>query len=357
MQRTRNLSAATPTVESEAVLPLAESDSVRSPRRHSRLRGLFVRPEAGGALTAVVIYIFFAIVGQGGGFDTQDATASWLTNAAELGIVAIPLSLLMIAGEFDLSIGSVVGATSITVAMTTGYFGLSPWVGIAFAVVMGVIVGAVNGLIVVKTRVPSFIVTLAMMLMLAGLALFVSSAVTGAASISATPTGSAKAIFAGSFHGYKTAIVFCLVILVIATYTLQRTRFGNWLYATGGNLATARMMGVPTDRVKISLFIATSLGGVLVGVIQTLTFSNGSITLGSQYVFTGIAAAVIGGVLLTGGYGSAVGTIFGALTYGIVSLGVFYLGWDADLTQLFIGILLLIAVLTNSRLQRLAIGR
>ncbi len=318
---------------------------------------LFIRPEAGGALTAIVIYIFFAIVGQGGGFDTQDATASWLTNAAELGIVAIPLSLLMIAGEFDLSVGSVVGATSITVAMTTGYFNLSPWVGIGISIVMGLVVGAINGIIVVRTKLPSFIVTLAMMLMLAGLALFVSSSVTGAASISASPTGSAKTIFAGSFHGFKTSIIFCIVILAIATYVLQRTRFGNWLFATGGSQSTARMMGVPTGRVKITLFIATSLGGVLVGIIQTLTFSNGSITLGSQYVFTGIAAAVIGGVLLTGGYGSAIGTVFGALTYGIVSLGVFYLGWDADLTQLFIGILLLIAVLTNSRLQRLAIGR
>lgn len=329
-----------------------------TPRRRSNMiSGLIAKPEAGGALTAIVIYAFFAIVGQGGGFNTVEATASWLSNAAELAVVAIPLGLLMIAGEFDLSIGSVVGATSITVAIVTGYLQLSPWLGIGIAAVIGVAVGLVNGLIVVKTRVPSFIVTLAMMLILAGLAIFVSSSVTGAASISAAPSGIAKAVFAGQWNGFGTSILFGAAILVVATVVLRATRFGNWVYATGGNEATARMMGVPTARVKITLFIATSLGGVLVGVIQTLTFSNGSISLGSQYVFTGIAAAVIGGVLLTGGYGSAIGIVFGALTYGIVSLGVFYLGWDSNLTQLFIGVLLLLAVFANSWLRRRALGR
>jgi len=107
----------------------------------------------------------------------------------------------------------------------------------------------------------------------------------------------------------------------------------------------------------VILFICSSLGAVLAGVIETLTFNNGNITLGSAYVFTGIAASVIGGVLLTGGYGSPVGTVFGALTYGIVSLGVFFLGWNADLTELFIGLLLLLAVLANHRLRQLALGR
>jgi len=326
-------------------------------RLNSRIRSLLGRPEAGGAITVVVIYVFFAIVGQEGGFTTLDATASWLSNAAELGIIAIPLGVLMIAGEFDLSVGTVVGATSITVAIVTGYFDMSPWLGIGIAAVIGVLVGLVNGVIVVRTKLPSFIVTLAMMLILAGLAIFVSSSITGAASISAAPTGAAKDIFAGEWNGFGTSIVFCGVLLVIATVMLQKTRFGNWIYATGGNESTARMMGVPTARVKILLFIGSSLGAVLVGVIQTLTFSNGSISLGSQYVFTGIAAAVIGGVLLTGGFGSAIGAVFGALTYGIVSLGVFYLGWDANLTQLFIGILILVAVFLNARLRRLAVGR
>ncbi|WP_375388140.1 ABC transporter permease [uncultured Amnibacterium sp.] len=316
-----------------------------------------MRPESGGAITAVLIFIFFAVVGQSGGFLSVDATASWLSNAAELGVVAIPLSMLMIAGEFDLSIGSVVGLTSITVATVSGYFQSSAWIGVAISAVLAVIVGLVNGVIVVKTKLPSFIVTLAMMLMLAGLTLFAANALTGASTVTAGVTPSAQAVFAGSWNGFKTSIVWCVVLVLIATFVLRRTRFGNWIYATGGSEATARSQGVPTDRVKITLFVATSLGAVLVGTIQTLLFANGSVTLGSQFVFSGIAAAVIGGVLLTGGYGSAVGAVFGSLTYGIVSLGVFYLGWDTNLTQLFVGVLLLLAVLTNSRLRRLAIGK
>ena len=124
--------------------------------------------------------------------------------------------------------------------------------------------------------------------------------------------------------------------------------------------ATARPRGLPacrSARVKIMLFICTALGAVLTSTLQTLTFQNGNVTLGSQYVFTGIAASVIGGVLLTGGYGSPLGTVSGALTYGIVSLGVFFLGWNADLTEFFIGLLLLLAVLANHRLRLMAMGR
>ena len=142
-----------------------------------------------------------------------------------------------------------------------------------------------------------------------------------------------------------------------AIYVMERTSFGNWVYATGGNVVTARLAGVPTDRVKVILFILSSLGAVLVGTIETYNFQNGSITLGAQYVFSGIAACVIGGVLLNGGYGSLLGTAFGATTYGIVSLGVFFLGWNADLTELFIGMLLLLAVIANNRLRTLALGR
>lgn len=138
---------------------------------------------------------------------------------------------------------------------------------------------------------------------------------------------------------------------------MQRTPFGNWVYATGGNQQTARLAGVPINRVKIILFVCTALGAALTGILETLTFQNGNITLGSQYVFTGIAACVIGGILLTGGYGSPVGTVSGALTYGIVSLGVFFLGWNADLTEFFIGLLLLLAVLANHRLRQMAMGR
>jgi simple sugar transport system permease protein len=327
------------------------------PRRPNVLTGLLRRPEAGGALSALLCFAFFAIMAWDNGFLSPLGVADWLATASELGIVAAPIGLLMIAGEFDLSVGSVVGATSMIVAIVCGYFDYSPWLGFLIAAAFGALVGLANGLIVTRTKLPSFIVTLATMMMVTGGMLGLSIVLTGSTSISATPSGSAELVFASNYRQFHVSILHWIVVTAAASYVMQNTIFGNWVYATGGNAQTARLAGVPVERVKVVLFICASLGGVLAGTIETLTFKNGNITLGSQYVFTGIAAAVIGGVLLTGGYGSPIGIIFGALTYGIVSLGVFFLGWNADLTELFIGLLLLLAVLANHRLRQWAMGR
>ncbi len=316
-----------------------------------------LRPEAGGVASAVLVFAFFAVFAGENGFLSPLGTANWLDSAADLGIVAVAVGMLMIGGEFDLSVGSVVGAASMIVAICMGYFALDPWVGIVLAFAFAGLVGLVNGLLVIRTRLPSFIVTLATMLMVMGGMLGVAIALTGSSSLSATPSGLAKLLFAAKFREFHVSILQWIVLSTLATYAMHRTVFGNWVYATGGNAQTARLAGVPVARVKVILFICASLAAALSGVNETLSFQNGNITLGAQYVFTGIAAAVIGGVLLTGGYGSPVGTMFGSVTYGIVSLGVFYLGWNSDLANFFIGLLLLLAVLANHRLRELAMGR
>jgi simple sugar transport system permease protein len=321
------------------------------------VRRLLLRPEAGGFVSAVIVFLVFAILAGTKGFLGELGTADWIDAASQLGIIALPVGLLMMAGEYDLSVGSVVGATSITVAICHGYYALSPWIGVAIAFIVAGIIGFVNGMIVVKTKLPSFIVTLAMMLMVAGGALGISNLITQASNITATPSGVARVLFASSWNAFDISVVWWVLLVGVTTYLLQRTRFGNWIYATGGNLQTARLAGVPTNRVKVSLFIASSSGAALVGIIETLTYSNGNVTLGANYVFSAIAAAVIGGVLLSGGYGSTVGIVFGSVTYGVVSLGVFFLGWDADLTQLFVGLFLLLAVLANNKLRQLAMGK
>jgi simple sugar transport system permease protein len=334
----------------------AASGEVPAARPHF-LRRFLLRPEAGGAISALVVFIFFAVLAGQNGFLTVLGTADWLDTASELGIIAVPIGMLMIAGEFDLSIGSVVGASSMIVAICAGYYSLSPWVGVGLAFAAAAGIGFVNGLIVVWTKLPSFIVTLATMLMITGGMLGISIALTGSTSISAIATGSAAVLFTSKWQELHVSILYWLVLTAIATWVMQRTPFGNWVYATGGNGTTARLAGVPLERVKVILFMCSSLGAALAGTIETLTFQNGNITLGSAYVFTGIAASVIGGILLTGGYGSPVGSVFGSLTYGIVSMGVFFLGWNADLTELFIGLLLLLAVLANHRLRLIAMGR
>lgn len=331
-------------------------DGGSSGRRPRMAGGILRRPEAGGAISAILVFAFFAILAGNSGFLSPLGTAYWFDTASELGIIAVPVGMLMIGGEFDLSVGAVVGATSMIVAICSGFFGLPGWVGVSIAAVVGAGIGLINGMIVVRTRLPSFIVTLSTMLMVTGGVLGISIALTGSSSISAIPSDFVGTVFAFKWQEFHISIVHWAIIVGVAIWVMERTEFGNWVYATGGNLQTARLAGVPTDRVKIILFVCSSLGGVLVGIIETFNFQNGSITLGAQYVFSGIAACVIGGVLLTGGYGSLLGTAFGAVTYGIVSLGVFFLGWNADLTELFIGLLLLLAVIANNRLRTIAMG-
>ncbi|MGN6090547.1 MAG: ABC transporter permease [Actinomycetales bacterium] len=273
-----------------------------SPPPHTALRRrLVARPEAGGAVSAVLVFAFFAILGGGNGFLGNLGTANWLNTAAELGIVAVPVAMLMIAGEFDLSVGAMVGTGSICVGITTGGYGLSPWIGIVLALLVAVVVGTVNGLVVVRTGLPSFIVTLATMMMLTGAALAVSIFTTGSSNVSATSSGLSHALFASVANNFGVAVIWWLIVLLLGTWVMTRTRFGNWAYATGGNAGVARLVGVPTGLVKTVLFVATSLCAALSGVIQTLSLGNANVTLGGAYIFQAIAAAVIGGVLLTGG--------------------------------------------------------
>jgi simple sugar transport system permease protein len=137
---------------------------------------------------------------------------------------------------------------------------------------------------------------------------------------------------------------------------LTQTRFGNWIFATGGNADAAKGAGVPTRRVKTTLFMATGFAAALVGVIQAIEFNIGNAGAGQGYVFQAPIVAVIGGVLLSGGYGSAVGVFLGTVIYGVISVGIFYTGWSTDWVAMFLGILLLLAVSTNNYFRRLAMS-
>ncbi|WP_322092851.1 ABC transporter permease [Paraburkholderia bannensis] len=302
----------------------------------------------------IVVYAFFAFAGQGG-FLTVTGTASWMNTAAELGVLAVPVGILMIAGEFDLSVGSVVGASSMVVSIGNGYYGWPIWVAIVAALLVGAFVGLVNGLITVKTGLPSFIVTLAGLFIVAGAALGLSRFFVGTTAVTLSPQGSAKAIFGAQVAGFHGSILWWLAITGITTWILARTPYGSWIYATGANRNAARSAGVPTDLVKISLFMGSSIAAALVGVLQTIQYSGGDVTYGRDFVFAAPVASVIGGVLLTGGYGSAIGVFLGCVIFGVVNLGIFYTGWNSDWAQLVLGALLLLAVLGNNYFRRLAL--
>jgi simple sugar transport system permease protein len=309
----------------------------------------------GPAIAWLIIFAFFAIVGGENGFLTSSGTAGWLNIAAELGIIAIPVGLLMMSGEFDLSTGSMVGAASIIVAVGKSYYGISSEAAIAIALILAILVGTFNATLVERTKLPSFIVTLASNMVLMGTALGLSRLLAGTSTISMKDEGWAKDAFATKFGDFNISIGWWIFASVLAAWVLRRTPFGNWVLATGGNLDGARRAGVPVGRVKLVLFIWTAVSSAFVGVLTTFEFNQGNATTGQGYVFQGAIAAVIGGVLITGGFGSVLGIVFGTMIYGVVSLGLFYTGWSTDWLSTFVGALLVIAVITNNVVRQKAL--
>ena len=320
------------------------------------LRRAMRRPETGAFVAAVLLYLFFVAQTTGTGFASIKGTESWLNPAAELGIIAMPVGLLLIAGEFDLSIGSMVGASGMVVAIGSGHYDLPLTVSVLLALVLAVGVGLFNGILVVRTGLPSFIVTLAANFLLAGMALGISAALTGTSTVSFAADGIVKSLFGSSAGEGHVSILWWLAVAIVAAWLLSKTRPGNWIYAIGGNSDTARSAGVPVARVKVLLFVFAALASALVGIIQAVEFESGNATNGQGFVFEAPIACVIGGVLLGGGYGSATGIFLGTLTYGVIDIGIFYAGWSTSWVQAFLGALLLAAVLANSVFRNLALS-
>jgi simple sugar transport system permease protein len=315
-------------------------------------RALINRPELGAVTGAILVWILFAVLAGDRGFLTLRGTATYLEVAAQVGIVGSAVALLMIAGEFDLSVGSMVGAAGMIVAIGIGEFGWPVWLAILAAFAFALVIGFINGYIVVRTRLPSFIVTLGTLFILRGLTIGVTRTVVGSTQVGGlnaqTEGDFISALFTTQIGPFDAAIVWWLGLAAVATYVLMRTTFGNWIFGTGGNPIAARNVGVPVGRVKIMLFMATAASAALLAVIQVLGAGSGDVLRGEQKEFEAIITAVIGGTLLTGGYGSAIGAIFGALTLGITRQGLFFAGISSDWYQAFLGVLLLSAVLVNN---------
>jgi simple sugar transport system permease protein len=321
----------------------------------SQIRRLLRRPEAGALFAAIAVYAFFAAATRETNFVSFDGTAAWLNSAAELGIIGVAVGVLLIAGEFDLSIGSVLGASSIALAIGVRLFHADIWIMVAIVLAGSAFIGLINGVMVVRTGLPSFIVTLATLLGVSGAGLGLSRLLTNTTTVSMTAPPIAQALFAGRLGQANIAIAWWIFITAATALVLGKTAFGNWIYATGGNMEAARRSGVPTSRVKITLFVATAVAASLVGVIQAMEFHSGNAANGQGYVFQAPIVAVIGGVLLGGGYGSPLGIFLGCVIYGVISVGIFYTGWSTDWIQLFLGALLLAAVMANSYFRRLAL--
>jgi simple sugar transport system permease protein len=329
--------------------------------RVNPLRRFLVRPETGAIAGSVAVWIFFALVAGSSGFVTMRGTSSYLSVASELAIQAVPVALLMIGGEFDLSVGSTVGACGMAIAILTTQYGWNVWAAILVALILAVLIGLLNGYLVLRTGLPSFIVTLGTSYILLGMTTGLTTVLTGLTVVSgvdqAPGFSSAHAIFATALGGgqqFPIEMLWALALGVLATWLLLRTRFGNWIFGVGGDTNAARNIGVPVTRVKLLLFIGTALGSCLLAIIQVMTFTSADVLRGQGNEFYAIVSAVIGGVLLTGGYGSAIGAMFGALAFGIVEEGIVFAGVDADWYKAVVGVILLLAVLLNSYVRKLA---
>ncbi|RCW86773.1 ABC transporter permease [Paracoccus lutimaris] len=317
---------------------------------------LIRRPESGAFLGMVFVFVFFAIFG-GRNFTSFAGAASWLNVAANLGIIAIPIGFLMIAGELDISIGAMVPAASMSMGIISGHYGLPIPVGILMTLGFAVVIGWINGIMVVRTAVPSLIVTMGTLFAVTGLTLFLSILLTNTTAVAMNPPAWAKAIFGGFyFNSYQVIIVWWLGLTALYVYFLHFSPWGNWLFAMGGDKESARNAGIPTTKFTIGLFILSSVSAAFVGLCQTILFNSAQVSTGMSFIFNAIISVVIGGVLLTGGFGSVIGIFFGTLTFAMVNQGIYFTDFDRNLSSLIIGVMLLIAVLMNNTFRQMALS-
>jgi simple sugar transport system permease protein len=325
-------------------------------RRAGLFRRLLSRPELGAVAGAILVWVFFSLVAGNRGFFTLDGTASYLAVASELGILAVAVCLLMIAGEFDLSIGSIIGASGMVIAMLNVEYGWPLWAAILMAIAFSLVAGFLNGLVVVWTKLPSFIVTLASLFIFRGLTIGVTRLVTGRTQVGGVDTDAPVVswLFGGEIGRFPISIVWWLALAALATWVLLRTRVGNWIFGAGGAPEASRNLGVPVDRLKIGLFMTTAFSACLVAILQVVNFGGADVLRGTGQEFQAIIAVVIGGTLLTGGYGSPIGAVFGALIFGMVRQGIVITGVNADWFQVFLGAMLIVAVLVNNYIRKKA---
>jgi simple sugar transport system permease protein len=338
-----------------------------------------------------VLAVFLITAGDSGMFSAE-GIVNWATVAAFLGIIAVGAALLMIGGEFDLSIGSMIGFAGMMLAIPALYWGWPLWLACVLTFVLCAALGTLNGYLVIRTGLPSFIVTLAFYFILRGLSLALSTMLTGKTILSsnegvalrdlATGDHVFSALFTGHVLkglfdamarwgwiaardgggalaiGVPKVVVWWIALTAIGGFVLARTRRGNWILAVGGDANAAKNTGVPVARVKVSLFVVTALCAALFAVLQVADAGSAAADRGLQKEFEAIIAAVIGGCLLSGGYGSVVGASIGALIFGMVQIGIGYTSIDNNWYRVFLGGMLLAAVLFNTFIRtRVAMGR
>jgi simple sugar transport system permease protein len=315
---------------------------------------LLTRPDIGALLGAVAVFLAFGYFARAVSWLSDPAIAAgWTDQAAQYGIVAVPVALLMIGGEFDLSAGVMIGSSGLLLGYLGTHVHMNIWPAMALVLLFGLVIGLINGLTVVLTKLPSFIVTLATFFVLQGVNSAGTLKLTGTTAIenidSASGFNSAHRFFASDLthYSFKVKVLWWIGLTIVGAWLLAKSRFGNWIYGSGGDPNASRNIGVPVARTKILLFMMTSGTAALMGIIEALELRSMQSKEGIGLEFIFIICAVVGGCLLTGGYGSVIGTFFGAAMLGMVQLGIVDAQWDSNWTYTFQGAILFAAVLLN----------
>lgn len=384
-----DLATAMNPIEPQVKSPLQDDDRIRTV---SPLRKLMSRPEFGALAGTVLVIAIFVMSAGGSGMFSAEGVVNWSTVAGYLGILAVGAALLMIAGEFDLSVGSMIGFAGMLMAIPALYWGWPLWLSALFTFGVALSLGWLNGWIVVRTGLPSFIVTLAFFFILRGLALAVSVIFTGKTILSSNGDLVLREMMTNDpvisflFYGYTftgvfdalahagvlaarddgralaiglpKAVLWWFAMTAGGAFVLARTQVGNWIQAIGGDANAAKNVGIPVAKVKIGLFMFMAFCSTVFAILQVADAGSAAADRGLQKEFEAIIAAVIGGCLLTGGYGSVIGAAFGALIFGMVQIGIGYTSIDNNWYRVFLGLMLLIAVIFNNYIRkRFALGK
>lgn len=352
------------------------------------MRKWLIRPELGGIVGTIAVFVFFGVLAGDSGMFNAQGIMNWSQISAQFMIIAVGACMLMVAGEFDLSVGSMIGFAGISIAMFGVVWGFPMWVAILITFAVCIAIGAINGIIVVRTGLPSFIVTLAFLFILRGFTIFIPQTYENRTIIGGIEEAAAGDWLAAVFNtdlagwlfvwladigvvetftrgtrvgepviaGIPMLIVWALAMVIVGHVVLTRTRFGNWIFAAGGDAQAARYVGVPVDRVKIIMFMTTAFCATVFACLQVFEFGSAAADRGVLKEFEAIIAVVIGGALLTGGYGSVMGAALGALIFGVVQQGLFFADVESSLFRVFLGVILLFAVILNTYIRRIITG-
>lgn len=286
----------------------------------------------------VVVFAFFAILLRDQGFLSANNLLNIFRQTATITVIAVGMTYVIACAEIDLSVGSVAGLSSVCTAMALSSWGLIP--GVLAGLAVGLVVGSINGALVSMLGIPSFLVTLGMLGIAAGIAQWVTKSAP-----QPILNDTFNQIFgSGNLGPIPGLLVWSAIFVIVGAIGLSRTKFGRQVLATGGNRNAAQFTGVNTRRIKFQVLVVSATAASVAGMLYAGRLQSGRFQWGSGDELSAIAAVILGGTSLFGGSGTVVGTLVGALLIGLINNGLILAGLDSSQQQVVRGVIIILAV-------------